>query len=243
MALHHFPRITTDGLVLCLDAGNPLSYTSGDSVWKDLSGNGNDGTIYGTTFNSTHPAHFDFNGSSNYISVNYSNSLQITNEITLVSIFSPDVFGANRARLFDTKSNDFADNTGGSFGLKMGTTSPFQDISFFLTPDGFGTSTELKKTTSIILSTSQIYHVVARWRKSDGTSNIFVNGTECSYITNNSFTSTLNTLINPITIGKLEWSPDIYGDQQIYCSLIYNRYLSNNEIVQNFNATKGRYGL
>jgi len=26
VALHHFPRITTDGLVLCLDAGNPLSY-------------------------------------------------------------------------------------------------------------------------------------------------------------------------------------------------------------------------
>jgi hypothetical protein len=26
MALHHLPRITTDGLVLCLDAGNPLGY-------------------------------------------------------------------------------------------------------------------------------------------------------------------------------------------------------------------------
>lgn len=26
MALHHFPRIKTDGLALCLDAGNPLSY-------------------------------------------------------------------------------------------------------------------------------------------------------------------------------------------------------------------------
>jgi hypothetical protein len=44
MALHHFPRITTDGLVLCLDAGNPLSHTSDDSVWKDLSGLNNNVT-------------------------------------------------------------------------------------------------------------------------------------------------------------------------------------------------------
>jgi hypothetical protein len=43
--LVHFPRIITDGLVLCLAAANPVSYTPGENIWKDLSGNGNNGTL------------------------------------------------------------------------------------------------------------------------------------------------------------------------------------------------------
>ena len=43
MALHHFPRIVTDNLVLCLDAGNPLSYPVGPELW--------DGTVSPTIFN------------------------------------------------------------------------------------------------------------------------------------------------------------------------------------------------
>jgi hypothetical protein len=43
MALHHFPRIVTDGLVLCLDAGNPLSYPVGPELW--------DGTVSPTILN------------------------------------------------------------------------------------------------------------------------------------------------------------------------------------------------
>jgi hypothetical protein len=45
MSLIHSPRIVTDGLVLCLDAGNPKSYTGSGTTWTDLSGNGNNGTL------------------------------------------------------------------------------------------------------------------------------------------------------------------------------------------------------
>lgn len=41
MALNHSPKITTNGLVLCLDAGNPRSYSGSGVVWRDL--------IYGDT--------------------------------------------------------------------------------------------------------------------------------------------------------------------------------------------------
>ena len=44
MALAHSPKIVTDGLVLCLDAGNPKSYPGSGTTWYDLSGNGNNGT-------------------------------------------------------------------------------------------------------------------------------------------------------------------------------------------------------
>ena len=39
MGLNHSPRIVTNGLVLCLDAGNTKSYPRSGTVWTDLSGN------------------------------------------------------------------------------------------------------------------------------------------------------------------------------------------------------------
>ena len=46
------PKIVTDGLILCLDAANPKSYSGSGSTWTDLSGNNNNFTINGSTFNS-----------------------------------------------------------------------------------------------------------------------------------------------------------------------------------------------
>ena len=47
MGLAHSPRIVTDGLILALDAANTKSYpSSGGSTWYDLSGKGNNGTLY-----------------------------------------------------------------------------------------------------------------------------------------------------------------------------------------------------
>ena len=45
MGITYNPRIITDGLVLCLDAGNSKSYPGSGTTWTDLSGNGNTGTL------------------------------------------------------------------------------------------------------------------------------------------------------------------------------------------------------
>jgi hypothetical protein len=52
MAYQNGPKIVADGLVLCLDAGNPKSYTGSGTTWTDLSRNGNNGTLTnGPVFN------------------------------------------------------------------------------------------------------------------------------------------------------------------------------------------------
>ena len=239
MVYSNGPSIVRDGLVLHLDAADRNSYPLSGNTWYDLSGNNNHAAIHGPVFNSGNRGHFDFNGSTHYMSISASSSLQMTDELTLVSIFRPDVFGDNKSRLFDTYGSVTA-NAGASFALKMGTSST-NDISFFLIQSG-GTFYEVKRTASILDSTEEIYVISARWRKSDGSSNVFVNGVEPNYTLNNSFTSDLGTLTNAISIGLLPYF-QIYGDQKVYCSLIYNRYLTNDEITQNYNATKGRFGL
>ena len=52
MTIKHSPRIVTDGLVVHYDAANTKSYPGSGTAWKDLSGKGNNGTIYGATFGS-----------------------------------------------------------------------------------------------------------------------------------------------------------------------------------------------
>ena len=46
MALHHYPKIVTDSLIMYLDANNSTSYPSGSSIWYDISKNSYDHTLY-----------------------------------------------------------------------------------------------------------------------------------------------------------------------------------------------------
>ena len=235
------PRIITDGLVLCLDAADKNSYPGNGTTWSDLSGNGNNGTlINGPAFNSSNLGSLVFDGSNDYVSISPSSSLQITTEVTVTSIFKPTSFGANKQRLIDTNTSAGTNSSGSMIGLKIGTIFPYNDISWFIN-DSI-TYHQVRRSTQVITSTSVPYVVTARWRKSDGSASIFVNGAETSYAGSVTFTGNPGTLTNPITIGFLA-GYGIYGNQTVYSTQIYNRYLTDKEIKQNYKATKGRFGL
>jgi hypothetical protein len=53
MALAHSPSIVTNGLAMCLDAANPRSWPGSGTSWRDASGNGNTGTMFGAVPTST----------------------------------------------------------------------------------------------------------------------------------------------------------------------------------------------
>lgn len=70
------PKIVTDGLVLMLDPIISKSYPGSGNTIYDLSGRGNNGTIYGATYWSDGRGSFNFNASNNtYISISNSSSL------------------------------------------------------------------------------------------------------------------------------------------------------------------------
>lgn len=48
MGLGHSPFVTSDNLVLYLDAANTKSYSISQSTWNDLSGNNNTATMIGS---------------------------------------------------------------------------------------------------------------------------------------------------------------------------------------------------
>lgn len=83
MSYSNGPRIVTNGLVLYLDAGNSKSYPGSGTVWNDLSGNGNNGTLVnGPTYSGANKGSIVFDGANDYISGG-SNTVSINNAITI----------------------------------------------------------------------------------------------------------------------------------------------------------------
>ena len=69
MACHGGPNIVEDNLVFHVDAANTRSYPGSGTTWTDLSGNGNNATINGATFNSGNGGYFIMDGSNDYITL------------------------------------------------------------------------------------------------------------------------------------------------------------------------------
>ena len=62
MALQYSPRIVTNGLVLCLDAGSRKSYGGTGNVWRDLAGSNNGTLTNGPTFSNANAGSIVFDG-------------------------------------------------------------------------------------------------------------------------------------------------------------------------------------
>ena len=224
MALHHFPRIVTDGLVLCLDAGNPLSYTSGDSVWKDLSGNGNNGTLVNSTFSTSYNGSLYLNGSNTYVDFgkNVSN-FNITSNATL-SLWA-NVTLANAWRgFFGFASTSGYSATAANFSVDFVTGTNQLRV--------WKNNTAFYGSIIPITNTWYQYTIVS----SNSGLELYINETSAGSI---GTTGNINSA-QYLVIGD-NWDPNT--TMFIAQCHLYNKTLSANEVSQNFNATKGRYGL
>ena len=214
-----YPSIITDGCVLNLDAGLPASYPLVFSNWYDLSGNGNTGTLNGATYSSLSYGNLSFvSSSSNYISFASTSNIPSGNDnYTISTWFNPSSLG-----------------TKGLIGWgNYGTTN--QSNSFRLSATGLVNSwgsNDLSVTTS--LSTGTWYNAVATFNGT--TRQIWVNG---SSVGSDTPTSHNVTTTSNLTVGRTNTSE--YFDGKIGEVQIFNRALSSNEIVQNYNALLPRY--
>ncbi len=72
-------NVTTNGLKIYLDAGNPKSYVSGSTTWYDLSGNNVNGTLTnGPTFSPEANGCIVFDGIDDIVTTTF-NKVQTSN--------------------------------------------------------------------------------------------------------------------------------------------------------------------
>lgn len=240
MALYHSPSIVTSGLALYLDAANPRSYPGSGTTWFDLSGNGNNGSLTGgPTFNSANGGVISFDGINDYIILNTNIDNTLGSGYTL-SIWVKPTLGSSNA-LWSSYNGQ-----GGLDGMTMGV---FQtgEVTNFLTDSG-GVNYMGQVSSAGVISSGSWFNIIGVWRGSFVSSSwqIFVNGNLLS--TSNYSGGTVNSFdesIDPLEIGRYRnfAGPTGYLNGLVSIAQVYNRPLSNQEIIQNFNATRGRFGI
>ena len=237
MGYSYGPSIVKDGMVLCLDAGNRKSYDGSGTSWFDLTGNNKTGTLTnGPTFNSSNGGSIAFDRSNDYVVLTNSySSLSLpvgSSSRTLISWFKT---GASIA---------------GPYEHIIHYGSPIIDQSYGITLYGSYISNHTWSGTSYFTdyaaSANTIYFVAVTYNNSATPRNrFFVNGTFGT--TGFSQGKSVDYSINTGTASQLNLgtrvNPAEYFGGNIYFVQVYNRALSDSEIVQNYNATKGRFGL
>ena len=223
-----YEPIVTSGLVMNLDAGFTPSYPRQGTTWHDVSGNDYNGALTnGPTFNSANGGSIVFDGVDDY--ANYGNILN--NPIGLTVNFwvknpNNNVIITKGYRLWEIR---FAGNEfGGYVGVNNGT-------SFW-----YG-----------IADSNNILHGanLAEWNNfayvynyTTGNIKFYTNSVEKGNITVSQMFSSYSPTYN-LTIGRRVETSDAYFSGNLSTVQIYNRTLSAQEILQNYNATKSRFGL
>jgi hypothetical protein len=226
MAFVHSPKIVTDGLVLALDAGNVKSYPGSGTTWLDKSGRGNNGTlINGPTFNSGNGGSIVFDGTNDYITLNNINSTYVSvSTWVMFNSFFVSNQGRNAAVCNSTGTNN-------GYLLYQSTEFPYNRLRFFVV-----TSSIIILASPTLLSANTWYNVTGTY--DGGFIRLFLNGVLDSSI---SQTGIISPNPGPLLISRI-WEP-AYLQGLISSVQIYNRALTPSEVLQNYNATKGRFGL
>ena len=233
MAVNTRNSIVTNGLVLHLDAANTLSYQSGSTTWNDLSGNKNNGTLVNEpTFSSGNGGSIFFDGVNDY--VGFGNIFnQGLNSFTITTWF---VRKNNTSGWLLSKS--FAGAAVGRYWLDINNNKIRVGIAW--------TSGHTNYFSNSNIENDLIYNVVAVINRI-GNLQIYLNGLlDAEYNISSSSKVQLNTSF-PFRIGSYtdgdQITPSYFFNGNIYQTSIYNRALSQQEILQNYNATKSRFNL
>ena len=215
------PNIITNGLVLSLDAANTKSYPGSGTTWRDLSGNNNTGTLTnGPTFNSANGGNLVFNGSNQFINCGNNSSVQVT--IGTISAWVRTTTPGASFRSIIAKQ--------GAWGL-------FFNDGILVTYDWGNAQT---RTTGLNIANGIWNHTAMTFTQTVGTPSnnaiIYLNGASV-------LTTTIKHSNHNVNLQIAEANANQFLNGNIASAQIYNRALSADEVLQNYNGTKSRFGI
>ena len=225
------PSIVTSGLMVNLDAGNASSYPGSGTTWTDLSGNGNNVTLYNSpTYNSGNSGYLTFNGSNQYGA-----GTDLDLDYITIDAWVMSTSGGNNGYIVNKNYN----GSTVPYSISLGNTQfgATNGIGFY-GPGGSGQGWFVTNVGTNIMNTSIWYNVVGTF-----------DGSILKYYLNNSLNASYSPSVNILPknnnvfdVGRYLNDNSYFGGR-IAIVRIYNRALSTIEIEQNYNANKTRFGL
>lgn len=239
MSFFHSPRIVTDGLVLYLDAANSKSYPGSGTDWYDLVNTSATGSISGPNYSANNLGVLSFSSASvDYVDpdTNLFTDSFLQNDWTIS-------FWVNWSSLNTLDFIPFPDRTllqHGSAATRQGlhTTQRNTRILFGLYGD------DLEGTT--LLQTNTWYNVVYSLKNSvTRNRKIYLNGvidaedTPGGAYVGSGGNARIGGAV--LAFGGSYTAHSFDGDMGV--CIAYNRPLTEQEVLQNYNALRGRFGI
>lgn len=240
MAFHYNPKIVTDQLSLCLDAGNPKSYpNSSSNDWFDLSSNGLTFSSYGTKTPlevKGGALSFDLNGSGYWQSDSGHENVDMGGDCTLLMwIYCEDL--TERDTIFEKVGNSYA-----SYEQEIAVTWETNETFTYYsrkTPNyDYGYTNAMTANAwnfmGIKMSTGRTATARTGFYSKNG----------AAWVSNyNSRSDTALVSSGAVRVGTGYAGAVEQNAGNIAMVLCYNKMLSDVEVKQNFNATRKRFGL
>jgi hypothetical protein len=223
--------IVTDGLVFAVDAGNVVSYISGSTTTYSLTGSASGSLVNGTGYSNINNGTWVFDGVDDYITL----TRPVQDDFTLSCWFKTNQTGSLPTQWYLGKGlidcevgniqNDFGLGIGGGrviYGI--GNQATQVDVSIY----------------STTLYNDNIWHnAVATRVKSTGAMLLYVDSV---LVASGSAQTGSLTSSTDMRIGSQQTNVGFFLGN-IATGVVYNRALSSQEVLQNYNAQKGRFGL
>lgn len=225
--ISYYGGIVLNGLVLDLDAGKKDSYIGYGSSWIDISNNNNNGTlINGPTFSSNNGGVLIFDGVDDYC-VNPL-SLGFTGPLTVMTFAKSNTpVWSNYGGLGSARFNN---------GYIIHTNLGLSSVTYYIL-NSTGTYFTLNTVTP---SNIQNYNFYAITTNGTNQHKSYLNDTLVGTSTTN-ITRTNSNISQNNFLASDSGVSGRFTALTIGSHLIYNRELTQQEILQNYNSLKGRY--
>ena len=171
----------------------------------------------------------DLDGTGDFIKASSTHS--ITGDITLEAVFNEDSASAPHTTVICT-------DTGHQYGVKL---MSYKNINRYGLWLGFGSSSHLAMVEET-LNNNITYHLTGSWDQSSGVAKIYLNGVL------KSTQSTGQTSAVSLNEGKVVVGADYhslsYGlNGKVYVGKVYDKVLTDAEVLQNYKAYKNRFNI
>jgi hypothetical protein len=226
MAVKGYQNIVSDGIVFYVDAANRKSYLGSGVDWDDLSGNEYNGTlINGPTFDSGNSGSLVFDGLDEYISCGNENNLQIT-EGSVCCWIKTSAPGSGFRSIITKQWN---------YGLFT------SNNNTLITYDWSATAV---RSTGINIADGEWKYIVLTFTENTGSPSnnaiVYLNG-ESVLTTTIKLNTTYIVELQIGNGGTISGGANQHINANISQAKIYNRVLTPEEVLQNYNATKWRF--
>lgn len=211
------PKLITNGLVCALNASDKNSYPGSGNTWYDLTGNGYNGTLFGTPpFSSSNGGTIALNGTNQYINVSGINYSSGTSTVFCSARYAGTSI---KGRIVNGLNNNWL------IGHWSGTTENFYAEGWV---------------SSISAGTND-----SKWRIFAATCNTAASSYQCYINGTNTTVSPTNGTQGPngLSVGRYGPGGTEYSTGYISFIYVYNRILNNSEILENFKSLRSRFGI